>query len=121
MAQKPVNVICMKWGAKYGANDVNVLYFMVKRHLKMPHRFICLTDNIDGLEQGIECFDMPPIVVPKEKDISPWRKLGMFSKTIGDLEGKSLFLDLDLVILDDIDCFFTFSNKFTIPFYFILL
>ena len=114
MAQKPVNVICMKWGTKYGANDVNVLYSMVKRHLKMPHRFICLTDNIEGLEQGIECFDMPPIVVPKEKDISPWRKLGMFSKTIGDLEGKSLFLDLDLVILDDIDCFFTFSNKFTI-------
>jgi hypothetical protein len=57
---------------------------------------------------------MPEIEVPKHKDISPWRKVAMFSKTIGNLSGQTLFLDLDIVIIDNIDCFFTFTNKFTI-------
>ena len=114
MTQLVVNVICMKWGTKYSAKDVNVLHSMVSRHLKRPHRFVCLTDDREGINCGIECFDMPFIDVPKDKDVSPWRKLGMFSKHIGDLKGKSMFLDLDIVIVDNIDCFFTFANKFTI-------
>lgn len=114
MAQKTVNVICMKWGTKYGAEDVNILHSMVKRHLKMPHRFVCLTDDRTGINEGVECFDMPVITVPPAIDGSPWRKLGMFSHQIGDLTGKSLFMDLDIVILEDIDCFFTYSDKFAI-------
>lgn len=114
MNENIVNVICMKWGTKYTYKDVNVLRSMVKRHLTIPHRFVCLTEDREGIDKEIECFDLPPIEVPKEKDVSPWRKLGMFSKTIGDLSGKALFLDLDIVILENIDCFFNFSNKFTI-------
>lgn len=104
----------MKWGSKYGARDVNVLHSMVKRHLTLPYRFICLTDDREGISSEVECFDMPEIYVPKAKDVSPWRKLGMFSKKIGDLKGKALFLDLDIVIVDNIDCFFSYSKKFTI-------
>ena len=114
MKQKPVNVICMKWGTKYTSNDVNILHSMVKRHLTIPHRFVCLTDNKKGIIDEVECFDMPNIDVPEAVDGSPWRKLGMFSEKIGNLSGKALFLDLDIVITDNIDCFFTFSNKFTI-------
>jgi hypothetical protein len=114
MIQEVVNVICMKWGTKYTFTDVNILHSMVSRHLTIPHRFICLTDDKSGINEAIECFDMPLIEVPKEKDVSPWRKLGMFSKEIGDLQGKAMFLDLDIVIVDNIDCFFTFSDKFTI-------
>ncbi|RTK92238.1 MAG: hypothetical protein EKK61_05550 [Rickettsiales bacterium] len=109
-----VNVICMKWGTKYTATDVNILHSMVKRHLTIPHRFICLTDDISNINSEIDCFDLPQIDVPIEKDVSPWRKLGMFSDKIGDLSGKALFLDLDIVIMDNIDCFFTYSDKFTI-------
>lgn len=104
----------MKWGTKYSANDVNILHSMVKRHLNLPHRFVCLTDDKEDISDEVECLDMPDIHVPKAKDVSPWRKLGMFSKQIGDLKGKTLFLDLDIVIVDNIDCFFTFSDKFTI-------
>lgn len=112
--QKRYNVICMKWGTKYNANDVNTLYSMVSRHLTLPYRFVCLTDDKNGIRPEVECFDMPEIYVPQKNDVSPWRKLGMFSSKIADLEGKALFLDLDIVILDNIDSFFTFSNKFTI-------
>lgn len=114
MNQPVVNVICMKWGTKYTAKDVNILYSMVSRHLTRPYRFVCLTDDKEGISPEIECFDMPAIDVPKEKDVSPWRKLAMFSEQIEDLTGKTLFLDLDIVIVDNIDCFFNFSNKFTI-------
>lgn len=114
MTSAPVNVVCMKWGTKYGAHDVNVLYSMVKRHLTFPHRFVCLTDDRTGIRPEVECFDMPEIYVPAHKDVSPWRKLGMFSEKLGDLQGKTLFLDLDIVITENIDCFFTFSDKFTI-------
>jgi hypothetical protein len=114
MTNTLVNVICMKWGIKYSANDVNILYSMVARHLRLPHRFVCLTDDKTGIRAEVECFDMPEIEVPKQKDVSPWRKLGMFSERIGNLEGVALFLDLDIVILDNIDCFFSFSDKFTI-------
>ena len=110
MKQAQVNVICMKWGTKYTSNDVNVLHSMVKRHLTIPYRFVCLTDDSTGVSKEVECFDMPQIA----KDLSPWRKLGMFSEKIGDLSGKALFLDLDIVIIENIDCFFMFSNKFTI-------
>ena len=39
------NVICIKWGDKFGANYVNSLYNMVERNLTLPHRFICFTDK----------------------------------------------------------------------------
>ena len=111
---KPVNVVCMKWGTKFPANDVNVLYNMVKRHLTLPFRFVCLTDDTTGLDENIEHLPLPDVHVPAAFDVSPWRKLGMFSKKIGDLSGKTLFLDLDVVITDNIDCFFSYSEKFTI-------
>jgi hypothetical protein len=41
----PVNVICIKWGTKYGPDYVNRLRNMVQRHLHRPHRFVCLTEH----------------------------------------------------------------------------
>ncbi|MEB3702765.1 hypothetical protein Bealeia1_01893 [Candidatus Bealeia paramacronuclearis] len=109
-----VNVVCMKWGEKYPSEYVNVLKGMVKRNLSLPHRFVCLTDEPEGLRPDIEVFPMPAITVPESYDVSPWRKLGMFSQKLGDLKGKTLFLDLDIVIVDSIDDFFTYSPKFSI-------
>lgn len=109
-----VNVVCMKWGEKYPSKYANVLKGMVERNLSLPHRFICLTDEPEGLRPDIEVFPMPKITVPEYYDVSPWRKLGMFSEKLGDLKGKTLFLDLDIVIVDSIDEFFTYSDKFTI-------
>ena len=45
MSEEVVNVICMKWGTKFDAHDVNVLYSMIQRHLTLPYRFVCLTDE----------------------------------------------------------------------------
>ena len=42
------NVICMKWGDKFGPEYVNRLHRMVEKNLTIPHRFVCFTDNGDG-------------------------------------------------------------------------
>ncbi|MGL5784748.1 MAG: hypothetical protein ACRCYZ_04730 [Alphaproteobacteria bacterium] len=112
--QELVNVVCMKWGERYTSHYVNVLKGMVGRHLSLPHRFVCFTDDLTGIRGDVETFPLPDITVPSPYDISPWRKLGMFSKKLADLEGKTLFLDLDVVIVDSIDAFFTHSPKFSI-------
>lgn len=109
-----VNVICIRWGERYGAEYVNRLFHMVQRHLNRPFRFACLTDDTEGLEAGIETFPIPEIYVPSEKAVSPWRKLAIFAPKLGDLRGKTLFLDLDVVIVDQIDPFFDYADGFTI-------
>jgi hypothetical protein len=43
------NVICMKWGTKYGPEYVNRLYAMVRRHLTGDFRMVCLTDDPTGI------------------------------------------------------------------------
>lgn len=109
-----VNVICMKWGEKYDALYVNRLHNMVKRNLTISHRFVCFTDNANGLDEGIETFPMPEIYVPKKNQYSPWKKLALLGEKLGNLEGLSLFLDLDIVILENIDCFFSHPGEFCI-------
>ena len=59
-------IICIKWGTKYGADYVNKLYGMVSRNITPPFRFVCFTDNTDGILPEVECQDLPPsdIVMP---------------------------------------------------------
>ena len=42
---KPLNVVCVKYGTKYGADYVNKLYYGVKKHLSLPHTFTCFTED----------------------------------------------------------------------------
>lgn len=114
MKDKTVNILCMKWGTRYNSQDVNILYSMVERNITLPFRFVCFTDNRQGIRPEVECFDIPEIIIPEDKKISPWKKLVLFKKELYDLKGKALFLDLDLVIMDNIDCFFSYSDKFAI-------
>jgi len=109
-----VNVICIKWGDRYGAHYVNKLHAMVKNNLTLQHRFVCLTEDGAGLNEGVEIMAIPDIYIRPERRNSPWRKISMCASEIGDLKGKTLFLDLDLIIIDNIDCFFDYNEKFSI-------
>ena len=48
-AEEIVNVLCMKWGTKYPADYVNRLYSMVARNMQRKFRFVCLTEDSEGL------------------------------------------------------------------------
>jgi hypothetical protein len=115
-----VNVLCIKWGSKYGPEYVNRLRSMVERNLHRPHRFVCLTDDRTGIEAGIEVHDLPAIGIPDFDARLPWTrahgwlKVTSFASPLYDLEGPTLFLDLDVVIVDSIDCFFEEEGEFLV-------
>ena len=115
-----VNVLCIKWGKKYGPEYVNRLHNMVRRHLHRPFRFVCLTDDAQGIDPGIEVKPIPPIGFDEFDQREPWTfghgwlKLTSFAKPLYDLEGRTLFLDLDIVIVDSLDPFFDQPGEFVV-------
>ena len=109
-----VNVVCLKWGTLYGPDYVNKLYRGVARNLTLAHRFVCFTDNPEGIDPAVECGPLPPITLPPGWENTAFRKIALFAAELSDLEGPTLFLDLDVVIVDNIDSFFEFEAPFCI-------
>ncbi|MBS9780542.1 MAG: glycosyltransferase [Moraxellaceae bacterium] len=100
-------VICMKWGTKYPAEYVNRLYNMVSRNLTLDFQMVCLTDDITGIIPEVKCYPIPELNLPDNLPERGWKKLTTFKPKLYDLHGMALFLDIDIVIVDNIDCFFT--------------
>lgn len=107
-------VLCMKWGTKYGPEYVNRLYGMVRRHLQGEFRFVCLTDLSAGIRAEVQCLSIPPLALPPGIPERGWTKLTTFSADLHGLHGTALFLDLDVVIVDDITPFFEVPGDFLI-------
>ncbi len=101
-----INVVCLYWGDKYDTNYVQVLYNMVERNLTVPHKFICFTDHtkIHKMVKG----DIEFRSMPHHNYQGWWNKLTLLSPE-AKLEGDNLYFDLDVVILDNIDCFATYE------------
>lgn len=115
-----VNIICIKWGTKFGPEYVNRLHSMVKRNITRDYRFICLTDRAEGIETDIDVRDIPltGIQAFDEREAwvytHGWLKVSTFVKTLHDIKGPTLFLDLDVVIVDTIDEFFDVPGDFVV-------
>jgi hypothetical protein len=107
-------ILCMKWGTKYGPEYVNRLYAMVRRHLRGDFRFVCLTDDGNGVRSEVECLPIPRLALPEGIPERGWTKLTTFSADLHGLQGTALFLDLDVVIVDAIDPFFDAPGEFLI-------
>jgi hypothetical protein len=107
-------ILCMKWGTKYGPEYVNRLYAMVSRHLRGPFRFVCLTDSSMGIVPGVECLPIPDLALPDGSPERGWKKLTTFEANLHGLRGTALFLDIDIVIVDDITPFFEQPGEFLI-------
>lgn len=107
-------ILCMKWGDKYGSDYVNRLYNMVSKNLTLPFEMVCLTDNRDGITDNVQCFDIPPLDLPAGSPERGWNKLSTFEPDLYGLQGQALFLDLDVVITDNIDDFFTCPGEFLV-------
>jgi hypothetical protein len=113
----PVSILCMKWGSMYGPEYVNHLREGVSRHLKRPHRFVCFTDDASGLRADVEVRPLPELGLPPGHGDKRWQKLALFRPDLGGpaaLTGTSLFLDLDLVIVDRLEPFFDLPGDFFI-------
>lgn len=115
-----VNVLCIKWGKKYDPDYVNKLHSMVRRHLHLPFRFVCLTDDTTGIDPAIETHPIPQVGFAEFDQRQPWTfghgwlKLTSFASPLYDLQGRTLFLDLDIVIVDSLDPFFKQPGEFIV-------
>ena len=102
-----INFCCVFYGDKYDVKYVQVLYNMLKRHLTIPYKFICFTDHVKLhklIDGDIECRRFH-----HNNYEGWWNKLQLFSPE-ARLEGVNFYLDLDVVILENIDKFITYSN-----------
>ena len=107
MNDEPVNIICIRWGTRYGVHYVNNLHAGVRKHLHRPFRFVCVTDDPAGLAAGVEA-----VPIPDNPGIPGWPnvflKLLITADGFANLKGPTLFCDIDIAIIDDIDGFFTY-------------
>jgi hypothetical protein len=92
-----------KWiHSKYDHRHVNAVYRMVQRHYKTPHRFVCITDN----PEGIECETIPlwgDLLYMEGIIPGTWTRLKVWQAGMSELLGPRLIsIDLDCVIVDDV-------------------
>ena len=94
----------------YTADHVNRMGSMLRRHLDLPYKLICFTDN----PEGIEC-ETHPIPAPQlVKYGSCWNRLWLFSREAAVHGDQLVSLDLDTVIVDNISSLFYRDDDFTI-------
>lgn len=84
---------------------------MVCANITPPFRFVAFTDTREGVDPGIECFDLPemPGFMP-QRTIGQWPKSRLWAAHLADLKGPFLFLDLDVAITGSLDPFFEFGE-----------
>ena len=103
-----INFFCFKWGDKYDYNYVNRLYGSVFKNCKVPFTFHCITENPVGLLDDIEWIeynDFDPFDHPKDR-VWTREKLVLFKEFN---KGKNFWLDLDLLIHNDITDLVTYD------------
>lgn len=94
-----LNILCYRWGTRYGVEYVNKLKNMVGRHLSVPHTFHCVTDSAAGLDPGIVAHELKDFGVAGN-----WNKLQTFRENFLDLQDQYIVcMDLDLVIVGSLD------------------
>jgi len=99
------NVVCLKVGDKYDSDFVNKLYRACKRNLSIDYKFYCFTDDSSYLDGDMDVHDLPVNDHPNIKGW--WWKTYLHKEGLFDEKDTNLYIDLDMVIVDNIDKFFT--------------
>ncbi|WP_084608336.1 tetratricopeptide repeat protein [Nisaea denitrificans] len=92
-----LTIACVKHGEKYGPDYVNRLYAMVRRHLPGNWRFVCLTDDPQGIRPEVGIIDISNI-----ETRGWWTKLALFDPQTPFADQTIFYLDLDTVIVGDL-------------------
>ena len=97
---------------QYGAEHVNILYHSIQRNTTVPHRFICVTNDYEGLHPDIEqrwlwdfCRELGGC----------YNRLYIFSDKIDQILGpRFITIDLDCVVTGNIDHILNRTDDFII-------
>lgn len=96
-----LNIVCLKWGTKYGPEYVNRLYSMCKKFYTAEFKFYCATDDSAGIRQEVNILDLAEFQVFD----GAWGGRVFTAekiKLLSNFNSKTLLLDLDILILNDI-------------------
>jgi hypothetical protein len=82
---------------------------MIARHLSIPHRFVCIADDLSGFDGETEVIETPAAAKALGSLRSPegvrfpscYRRLWMFSEEAKSLGERVLLIDVDLVVVKD--------------------
>ena len=103
-----MNFACVCYGDKYSVEYVQKLYNMARRNITKDFQFYVFTDHVKMhkmVSEEIQVKKFP------EHDLEGWwNKMQLFHPNT-QLPGTTLYMDLDVVITDNIDCFFTYKPE----------
>lgn len=118
--------VCFKWRriksgvqlpavTDYTSKHVNILRSMLLRHVKLPHRLVCVTDDAAGVDAHID------IIPLWDKCLylgGCYNRLWIFSREAGELFGpRFVCIDLDVVLIRDCTPLFERDEPFVINAY----
>lgn len=105
-----ITVVFWKWHkagyrSVFGAEQVNVAASMVRRNTTLPVRFLCVTDDPEGVEiETVPLWPNPCTEYGSSSAPNCFVRLKAFDPAIRAVFGdRFIWLDLDLVILGNID------------------
>lgn len=90
-----------------GADYVNILFNGIARNLSEKHRYICFTDNADGINKEIE-------IRPLTGDLNGWwNKIYLFKDDVFPINERIIYIDLDTVIVGALDDIIKYDGEFS--------
>lgn len=103
-----LNVVCVRWGEVFHRDYVKILAAGVRRNIRIPHRFICFTDDPRGCGPGVELRFLP------DNLIGWWPKIWLHKPGHFKDGDRILFLDLDTIVCGDITKIASYRGPFAI-------
>ena len=105
-------VVCWLWrdGARsFRPAHAAIVASMFRRHLPVPHRFVCITDDAKEIE-GVDVMPTPPAARALADLRTPegarfpscYRRLWMFSDEAREIAERVLLVDIDVLLLRDV-------------------
>ena len=98
-----IDIVCFKWGPKFGPEYVNKFYNAIKRNTTVPHRFICYTDD----PSGVECETRPFLI-----DLPVWWYIIGLTNPDHDHNEQLFYFDLDTIVTGNIDHILNMQQPF---------
>lgn len=107
------NVICIKWGSKYSAEEVNKLYRSVKKNTSYDIDFYCFTENSQDLLKDIIIKALPELKMdPKYNRLMYRKEAALCDDNLGGLNGQRVFFfDIDSLIVGNLNEFFAYPQE----------
>jgi len=98
-----IDVVCFKWGTKFGPEYVNKFYRAVQRNTTVEHNFICYTDD----PVGVECETRPFLA-----DLPFWWYIIGLTNPAHNHSDRTFYFDLDTIVTGNIDHLLSMDKPF---------